>query len=382
MKTLRYLAATAAFPLLIAAGCGGGGGGDAPPEGDSSETVTTYGDTNLPGRLILTAPEGPAAIYNLRSGRSTSLPTSATGGNRWNSSTNPGTIVRISSGGAGGKKIAERLNTADWTAIGPSTLLGGSFNGLKVSHDGRYFLAFWKTENDAEQARLTIFNAETGAIVKSGSPLDSEIVLASPAAWLPDGRYVFLFDRGLYVSSPTSNVNTLVATLPLPDNSVFQDGDTQSGFSNLTVSPDGQKIAFNWSVPRRNSVDTHIFVVNADGTGLRQLTAPPDASSALNYAYGSPSWSPDSRWVAGALYMTGSVVAPIFPPDQSFPGVPGGIIGSTGCGSNPVFVLPADADRVAISWPRYDVKYGIKVRNSSGTGGQWLSACQSVQWVQ
>ncbi len=385
MNVLRHLAAAASFPLLLAAGCGGGGGNDGgtpPDNGDSSQQVTTYGNTNLPGRLILSVVEGPATIYDLRTGGSAKLPTSATGGNNWNGSTNPGTIVRMSGGGAGGKRIAERLRTSDWTAIGPSALLGGSFNRPKVSHDGRYILTFWMPGSDPEERRLTIFNAETGEIVKSGSPLDGKTVVDSPAAWLPDGRYILLVGRDLYVSSPTANADTLVATLPLPDNSVFQDGRSQSGFSQLTVSPDGQKIAFDWDVRRRNTADSHIFVANVDGTGLHQLTAPPDPSSPLNFSYGSASWSPDSRWVAAALYMTGSTVAPIFPPDQSFPGVPGGIIGSTGCATNPVFVLPADANQVAISWPAYDLKYGVKVRNSSGTGGQWLSACGAVQWVQ
>ena len=382
MKALRYLAATAAFPLLFAAGCGGGGGDDGgtpPDNGDSSQQVTTYGNTNLPGRLILST-EGPAEIYDLRTGRGAILPTSATGGDRWHASTNPATILRMGPG-PDGKRMAERLKTSDWTAIGPSSLIGGSFNLVKVSPDGRYFLTFWAPSTSDDRI-LTIFDAETGAMVKSGSPLDNETVISSPAAWLPDGRYVFLVKRSLYVSSPTTSANTLVATLPLPDNSVFQDGNSQSGFSQLTVSPDGQKIAFNWRVPRRNTMDSHIFVANVDGTGLHQLTAPPDASSPLSFGYGGASWSPDSRWVSAVLYMTGSTIAPVFPPDQSFPGVPGGIIGSTGCATNPVFVLPADANQVAISWPAFDVRYGVKVRNSSGTGGQWLSACKAVQWVQ
>ncbi len=383
MNVLRHLAAAALFPLLLTAGCGGGGGDEAstaPNNDGSTQEVATYGDTNLPGRLILTDSVNPATIYNLRTGQGTTLPTSATGGGNWLTSTNPATILRVGPG-TGGKRTVERLRTSDWTAIGPSTLLGGWINRLKVSPDGRYFLVFW-AESMSEDLILTIFDAETGAVVKSGSPLDNRIVISSPAAWLPDGRYVFLAGRRLYVSSPTSNTDTLVATLPLPDNSVFQNGDFQSGFTNLTVSPDGQKIAFNWGVPRRNSNDTHIFVANVDGTGLHQLTAPPDPSSPLDYGYGSVSWSPDSRWVAAALYMNGSTVAPVFPPDQSFPGVPGGVIGSTGCSLNPVFVLPVEANQVAIPWPGFDVKYGIKVRDSSGTAGRWLSACGGVQWVE
>lgn len=150
----------------------------------------------------------------------------------------------------------------------------------------------------------------------------------------------------------------------------------------MVASPDGNKIAFTWSEPRGTAWDTYLWVVNVDGTGLRRLTRVPDPSTALGFGYGSPTWSPDSAWVAGVVYMDGSVVAPIFPPDQSFPGVPGGITGSTGCATNPVFVLPADADKVAVSWPMYDVKYGVKVRAASGgDGGQWLSTCGDIAWL-
>jgi hypothetical protein len=387
MKNLRSFAATAMFPLLIAAGCGGGGEGEpaaqAPSTGGGMPAdVNTYGNSNLPGRLILASLEGEASVYNLRTGQRANVPASTLGGNNWNGSTNPQTIVRLSGGGPGGKRVLERLKTSDWSAIGPATLLGGNFLYPRVSPDGRYILTFWNPGEDVSDDRLTIFDAETGAIVKRGSELDGETVVASPAAWLPDGRYVFLVGRTLRISSPTSTTSALVATLPLPDNSVFQDGNYQSGFSKLTVSPDGQKIAFDWDVDRGTTADWHIFVANIDGTGLHQITAPPDPKNPLQFVYGSMSWSPDSRHIAAAIYMGGSTAAPIFPPDQSFPGVPGGIIGSVGCGTNQVFVLPAEADQVAIPWPAFDPKYGIKVRDASGTGGKWLTACASVQWVE
>jgi Tol biopolymer transport system component len=390
MKALRSLTATAMLPLLIAAGCGGGGGeggGETvtpPPQdgGGTSVQVNTYGDTNLPGRLLITARTGQASVYDLRTGQRTAAPASALGGNNWNGSTNPKTMVRVSIGGPGGKEVLERLNTSDWSAIGASTLLGGNYRSPRVSPDGRYILAFWNPGEDLEDKLLTIFDAETGNIVKRGSELDGETVISIPAAWLPDGRYVYLVGRTLRVSSPTSTTSTVVATLPLPDNSVFQDGNYQSGFSKLTVSPDGQKIAFDWDVNRGTTADWHIFVANIDGTGLHRLTAVPDPTNPIQFVYGSMSWSPDSRHIAAAVYMNDSVVAPIFPPDQSFPGVPGGIIGSVGCGTNQVFVLPVEANQVAIPWPAFDTKYGIKVRDASGTGGKWLTACGSMHWIE
>lgn len=385
MSALRFVAALA-VPLLFAAGCGGGGGdvdaGGGTVGSGGTTDVTTYGSANLPGKILVTDPTGPASLYNLRTGQGQALAPSASGSNRWTGSTSPGWVVRTSESGA--NFLLERIRTSDWTQVGPTTQIGGNLRRPRVSPDGRYFLTFWQDTGElATDGRLTVFDADTGQIVKRGSPLNGAVVVASPAAWLPDGRYLVLAGRNLYVSSPSSQVNTLVRTLDLPDNSALQDGQFDSTGTQLSVSPDGTKIAFNWGVRRpKASGDQHLWVANADGTNLHQITAPPDAESPLNYGYGNPTWSPDSQWVLGVLYMAGTVVAPIYPPDLTFPGVPGGIIGSTGCASSPVFVLPANADKVAVRWPSYDTRYGIKVRNASGQGGQWVSTCASVYWVQ
>jgi hypothetical protein len=215
----------------------------------------------------------------------------------------------------------------------------------------------------------------------AGSALDGKTVISAPADWLPDGRYVYLDGRRLYVGSPTSTTDQLVATLDLPDNSVLQDGANSIGVE-LSVSPDGSHIAFHWGVMRAASDgDRHIFVARIDGSGLHQVTAPPDPTSALDFAYQYPSWSPDGQWIVATLYMNGSTVAPIFPTDQSFPGVPGGVIGTTGCSTNPVFALPRDAQKVQMSWPAVDPTRNIKVLNDDGNGGRWLTSCGTVYWI-
>jgi TolB protein len=58
-------------------------------------------------------------------------------------------------------------------------------------------------------------------------------------------------------------------------------------------SPDGSRIAFVTSPPgylTRNAGDGDIYVMDADGTGVRQLTQGSDASS--------PAWSPDGSQIA------------------------------------------------------------------------------------
>ncbi len=95
--------------------------------------------------------------------------------------------------------------------------------------------------------------------------------------WGSDGRLVFkgweTTGVGLRVSQPDlSDVQELTA----------DDSDTAA-----TVSPDGERIAF---MSRRDG-DWNIYVVNNDGTELRQLTD--DAAQD-----GLPTWSPDGEVIA------------------------------------------------------------------------------------
>ncbi len=386
MNSSRYPAAAVALSLLLIAGCGGGGGGDdattAPGNGSSPPEVTTYGDTNLPGRLLVTT-SGPALLYDLRTGQPLSYPMPADTGHNWTIVTGGAMLSRVTNVSPG-KFSVDLVSSSDWSRVGGPVTIQGKIRPPKASPDGKYLLTFWQAPDEPvnDPNPLTIFEVATGRVVKRSSRMSTEFVLGHPAAWLPDGRYIYLAGRNLYASTPTSQTEELLATYDLPDNSVFHDGRYTASGADLVVSPDGKKIAFEWSVRRANDTDDlHIWVANIDGSGLHRLTEVQELNDPLSYSYGRPTWSPDGKWIGAGLYLTGTTTAPIFPPDQSFPGVPGGIIGSTGCGLSPSFVLPVDAVKVPISWPTYDKKYGLKVRNASGTGGKWVSTCYSIKWL-
>jgi TolB protein len=112
-------------------------------------------------------------------------------------------------------------------------------------------------------------------------------------AWSPDGRKLaFLADGGcgqfcfnLYVlNSDGSGLRNLTSKLAAA-------GRLGAGPASDSVwSPDGQKIAFV-----RLNTRLGVYVVNADGSGVRNLTPKP-----MGAAYAAPAWSPNGRKIAFA----------------------------------------------------------------------------------
>jgi Tol biopolymer transport system component len=114
--------------------------------------------------------------------------------------------------------------------------------------------------------------------------------------WSPDGRRLaFVRVRGgradIYVVSADGGglrrLAHAIAFTPDP-------GAPSPGFSaNPAWSPDGRKIAF---MSNRDGTDD-VFVVNADGSGLRNLTRRPadDRKRSEWYSPDRPMWSPDGR---------------------------------------------------------------------------------------
>jgi WD40-like Beta Propeller Repeat len=378
-------AGLAALAAAFLVACGGGGGGDtsgdgvvaSPNGGGSVSTFKSYRDTNLPGHLLVNAPNGRALVYNLADGSNVALPASGSSsdGDQWDASTTGLWVTRLNRADFRSRIPVDLFSVASLGGARAQALLPDaniSNAGVRPSPDGRYLLAF---RGDAR--RLTVFDANTGAVVEQGSFLDGNTILSFPAAWLPNGDYVYLVGQVLYATTPGSPDTRRLATLALPPSDAA--GNHRAGGSEISVNPAGTQLAFTWSTPRLVSQDNHVWVVNLDGSGLRRVTEVPDPSSALDFGYGSPTWSPDGQWLAMVLYMNAANVAPAFPLEDPYTALQ--VIGTTGCDNSPVMVVAASAQNVAMSWPRIDPALGVKVRAGSANALQWVSTCSSIRWL-
>jgi dipeptidyl aminopeptidase/acylaminoacyl peptidase len=121
--------------------------------------------------------------------------------------------------------------------------------------------------------------------------------------WSPDGKEI------LYLTNPEPNqdefFNYDVFALKVADNSVRRITATEFNEYDPLWSPDGKHILYRGTrrglTDRETTMeDTHVWVMNADGSDRREIGAVIDARQ------GSPRWSPDGNSVYFAVQERGS----------------------------------------------------------------------------
>jgi dipeptidyl aminopeptidase/acylaminoacyl peptidase len=121
--------------------------------------------------------------------------------------------------------------------------------------------------------------------------------------WSPDGKQI------LFASNREPNqdefFNYDLFTLQLSDNSIHRLTATESNEYDPVYSPDGKYIAFRGTrrglTDRETTMeDTHVWVINADGSHRREIGA------VLDNRQGAPQWTPDSSAVLCTVQERGS----------------------------------------------------------------------------
>jgi TolB protein len=156
---------------------------------------------------------------------------------------------------------------ADGTQVRRLTDFPGRKLGPIWSPDGEW-IAFG---TDAADADIWIMRADGTALRN----LTASPTIETDPAWSPDGTQL------AFVRQSDADFQIVVVTPEDAAERVLYD----SGDAIFTArwSPDGQRLAFVSGNPERNS---DLFVINADGSGLQQLTTTPESEI-------DPAWSPD-----------------------------------------------------------------------------------------
>jgi len=144
-------------------------------------------------------------------------------------------------------------------------------SSVKLSRDHQY-VAFFR---DLDDDWLAIY-------ARDGTFVSNRKVGLSSFDWLSDGSIVYSESRRFVFTDRYSTLPTDYLTLP----------DTIDGsLSNISVSPDGLRIAFSmYQNGNLAAVYAIPYVMNIDGKNIRQLARRPEGTSQI---IGAPKWSPD-----------------------------------------------------------------------------------------
>lgn len=130
---------------------------------------------------------------------------------------------------------------------------------------------------------LYVMDADGSNLVR----IASEPLVPGDPEWSPNGKWIAAVDQGnaIYLISPDGTRQRPVVRVEDP-----------LSIERPHWSPDGKQIAFTTNNadelgPQPDTYDHDMWIVNADGSGLRELV--PEGLEFVHY----PAWSPDGNWI-------------------------------------------------------------------------------------
>jgi len=149
----------------------------------------------------------------------------------------------------------------------------------QLTFEGRNFFPAWSPDGKW----ITYSNTIGDTIGVWISPTDGSgskryFTYGGQPDWFPDGQRILYGNRGIWIEKLDHSSKTQIYS------------DSVNQIATPTVSPDGTKIAFS---SQKNECPPQIWVMDADGSNLKQLTQKGGTS---------PAWSPDGSQIVYTRY--------------------------------------------------------------------------------
>jgi Tol biopolymer transport system component len=202
----------------------------------------------------------------------------------------------------------------------------------QLSPDGSRVLVAWSKADESTVWNPSVFDLQGNVLAR---------YMDYPSyAWMPDGGLLLARGDSIYRVGADLGTPQLLKRFP---------GDAP-GF--LSPSPDGNRVAFG--LGDTALLDNHMWVMNIDGTGLRQL-------STSSHNEDGAAWSPDGKYLA--LRQGIAYTGPTIPTDP------------TGNSCPQLWIIPSDAAAPISLDPAAPAAGGWQVHQTAADGSTRNSVC-------